>query len=101
MAIRRECLDHVVVSGERHLRHILLSYMSHHRHSLVFPSVEVTPTYPPIWHAWPHCEPRDRPMDVFGGVTSPAFRRRTAAPLLLPIIPPKKAAAQKRGSRRN
>ncbi len=25
-----ECLDHVVVSGERHLRHILLSYMSYH-----------------------------------------------------------------------
>src|ERR1700719_3909299 len=26
-SIRRECLDHVVVFGERHLRHILLSYM--------------------------------------------------------------------------
>jgi hypothetical protein len=26
-SIRRECLDHVVVLGERHLRHILLSYM--------------------------------------------------------------------------
>jgi Integrase core domain len=25
--IRRECLDHVVVFGERHLRHVLLSYM--------------------------------------------------------------------------
>ena len=25
-SIRRECLDHVVVIGERHLRHILLSY---------------------------------------------------------------------------
>jgi len=29
-SIRRECLDHVVVFGERHLRHILLSYMSYH-----------------------------------------------------------------------
>jgi hypothetical protein len=29
-SIPRECLDHVVVSGERHLRHILLSYMSYH-----------------------------------------------------------------------
>ena len=29
-SIRRECLDHVVVFGERHLRHILLSYMNHH-----------------------------------------------------------------------
>ena len=29
-SIRRECLDRVVVFGERHLRHILLSYMSYH-----------------------------------------------------------------------
>src|SRR6187397_2796982 len=29
-SIRRECLDHVVVFGERHLRHLLLSYMSYH-----------------------------------------------------------------------
>src|SRR3984893_4638672 len=29
-SIRRECLDHVVVLGERHLRHVLLSYMSYH-----------------------------------------------------------------------
>jgi hypothetical protein len=26
-SIRRECLDHIVVFGERHLRHVLLSYM--------------------------------------------------------------------------
>jgi hypothetical protein len=26
-SIRRECLDHVVVFGECHLRHLLLSYM--------------------------------------------------------------------------
>jgi hypothetical protein len=25
-SIRRECLDHVIVSGERHLRHVLRSY---------------------------------------------------------------------------
>jgi transposase InsO family protein len=25
-SIRRECLDHVVVFDERHLRHVLLSY---------------------------------------------------------------------------
>ena len=29
-SIRRECLDHVVVFGERHLRHILLSYMKYY-----------------------------------------------------------------------
>ena len=29
-SIRRECLDHVVVFGERHLRHILLSYLDYY-----------------------------------------------------------------------
>jgi transposase InsO family protein len=29
-SIRRECLDHVVVFGERHLRHALLSYMHYY-----------------------------------------------------------------------
>jgi transposase InsO family protein len=29
-SIRRECLDHVVVFGERHLRHLLLTYMAYY-----------------------------------------------------------------------
>ena len=29
-SIRRECLDHVVVFSERHLRHLLLSYMKYY-----------------------------------------------------------------------
>ncbi|HWX61728.1 integrase core domain-containing protein, partial [Bradyrhizobium sp.] len=29
-SIRRECLDHVVVLGECHLRHLLLSYMKYY-----------------------------------------------------------------------
>jgi len=29
-SIRRECLGHVVVFGERHLRHVLLSYMQYY-----------------------------------------------------------------------
>jgi transposase InsO family protein len=28
-SIRRECVDHIVVFGERHLRDVLLSYMSY------------------------------------------------------------------------
>jgi transposase InsO family protein len=29
-SIRRECLDHIVVFGERHLRHVLFSYMDYY-----------------------------------------------------------------------
>src|SRR6476469_5754165 len=29
-SIRRECLDHIIVVGERHLRHVLLSYMNYY-----------------------------------------------------------------------
>jgi hypothetical protein len=29
-SIRSECLDHIVVFGERHLRHVLLSYMDYY-----------------------------------------------------------------------
>jgi len=29
-SIRRECLDHIVVIGEQHLRHILMSYMDYY-----------------------------------------------------------------------
>ncbi len=32
-SIRRECLDHVVVFGERHLRHLLLSYMAYYNNA--------------------------------------------------------------------
>jgi hypothetical protein len=29
-SIRSECIDHIVVFGERHLRHVLLSYMGYY-----------------------------------------------------------------------
>jgi transposase InsO family protein len=29
-SIRREVLDHIIVFGERHLRHVLLSYMTYY-----------------------------------------------------------------------
>src|ERR1700686_3571589 len=37
-SIRRECLDHVVVFGERHLRHVLLSYMNYYNRASEHPS---------------------------------------------------------------
>ena len=40
-SIRRECLDHVVVFSERHLRHLLLSYMKYYNRASEHPSVYV------------------------------------------------------------
>jgi hypothetical protein len=39
-SIRRECLDHVVVFGERHLRHVLLSYINYHNEIRMHLSLE-------------------------------------------------------------
>jgi transposase InsO family protein len=47
-SIRRECLDHVVVFGERHLRHILLSYMKYYNEVRTHLSLEKDT---PVWRA--------------------------------------------------
>jgi len=39
-SIRRECLDHVIVFSERHLRHLLLSYMKYHNEMRTHLSME-------------------------------------------------------------
>jgi transposase InsO family protein len=39
-SIRRECLDHVVVFGERHLRHMLQSYMKYYNEMRTHLSIE-------------------------------------------------------------
>ena len=39
-SIRRECLDHVVVFGERHLRHVLLSYMNYYNETRTHQSLD-------------------------------------------------------------
>jgi hypothetical protein len=39
-SIRRECLDHVVVFSERHLRHPLLSYMKYYDRTRTHLSLE-------------------------------------------------------------
>jgi hypothetical protein len=47
-----------------------------------------------------HDDARDRPPETFGGVTSLHFGAGRRPYLLLPIIPPKKAATPKRGNHR-
>jgi transposase InsO family protein len=40
-SIRRECMDHIVIFGERHLRHVLVSYMGYYNPASQHPSVYV------------------------------------------------------------
>jgi hypothetical protein len=39
-SIRRECIDHVVVLGERHLRHVLQSYLQYYNETLTHLSLD-------------------------------------------------------------
>ena len=45
-----------------------------------------------------HDDPRDRPADVFGGITTLHFGKARAPYLLLPVIPPKAEARRTRGT---
>ncbi len=40
-SVRRECLDHIVVLGERHLRRILRDYLSHYHRWRCHQSLEM------------------------------------------------------------
>jgi putative transposase len=50
-SIRRECLDHVIVQGERHLRRILTAYLSYYHGSRTHLSLEKEPPVPRRVHA--------------------------------------------------
>jgi transposase InsO family protein len=39
-SIRQDCLDHVVVFGERHLRHLLKSYQKYYNEARTHPSLQ-------------------------------------------------------------
>ena len=45
-SIRREVLDHVIVLGERHLRQVLLSYMTYYNEARTHLSLNKDPAVP-------------------------------------------------------
>jgi transposase InsO family protein len=45
-SIRRDCLDHVVVFGERHLRHLLESYQRYYNEARTHLSLSKDPPLP-------------------------------------------------------
>jgi transposase InsO family protein len=56
-SIRRECIDHVVVLGEQHLRHVLLSYQQYYNETRA-PILGQGCADPPRCRVhWPHTQP--------------------------------------------
>jgi transposase InsO family protein len=77
-SIRRECLDHIVVFNERHLRHLLLSYMKYYNRTRTHLSLEKdAPAFRAIERAGSiHCCP------ILGGLhhQMPGFSLRQTQP---------------------
>ena len=72
-SIRRECLDHVVVIGERHLRGILSKYVDYYNRTRTHLSLNKdTPEYRPV--QWPN-EGRVVEMPRVGGLHHEYVRR--------------------------
>ena len=63
-SIRRECLDHIVVTGEQHLRHILKCYMEYYNAVRTHLSLSKDA---PIWRNI-QCAGRIEMRPVFGGL---------------------------------
>jgi Integrase core domain len=63
-SIRRDCLDHVVVFGERHLRHLLRSYATYYNQARTHLSVNKDAPSPRTIHA----VGRIVPTPFFGGL---------------------------------
>ena len=63
-SIRRECLDHVVVFGERHLRHLLLSYVNYY--NSVRTHLSLAKDFPLVRPV--HAVGRIQPRPVLGGL---------------------------------
>jgi hypothetical protein len=64
-SVRRECVDHVVVFGERHLRHLLLAYKNYVTHT----HLSLNKDAPPPRAVQPTRHPISLP--ILGGAPSP------------------------------
>jgi putative transposase len=49
-SIRRECLDHVIIINQRHLRRLLHTYIGYYHRSRTTPVAPMTPHASPSWH---------------------------------------------------
>jgi transposase InsO family protein len=66
--IRRDCLDHMIILGESHLRRILKSYAAYYNELRIHLSLDKD-------------APAGRPIQRFGEVTAISDPRRTSPPL--------------------
>ena len=70
-SIRRECLDHVVMFGERHLRHVLLLYMEYYNNARTHLSLNKDAPVPRAARA----AGRILPTPILGGLHHQALTR--------------------------
>jgi transposase InsO family protein len=72
-SIRRECLDYVVVFGERHLRHVLQSYMNYYNETRTHLSLDKD-------------APVSRAVDRAGHILCRSISRRITPPICPDLI---------------
>ncbi len=66
-SVRRECLDHLLILGERHLARVLREYVAYFNRARPHQGIaQATPE--PLSGGQDHCEGRVRAVPVLGGL---------------------------------